>query len=86
MVDKAEDSHSKGETPVALGYDRIRFVGPVFFGDTVTLTYKITSIDEVRRRSNAEITVVNQRGETVASAIGILKWVKVHSSGGSKNA
>jgi 3-hydroxybutyryl-CoA dehydratase len=30
MVDKAKDSHSKGETPVSVGYDRIRFLGAVF--------------------------------------------------------
>jgi 3-hydroxybutyryl-CoA dehydratase len=25
------------ETPVSLGYDRIRFLAPVYFGDTVTV-------------------------------------------------
>ena len=28
------------ETPVSLGYDRIRFLAPVFIGDTVTVTYR----------------------------------------------
>jgi 3-hydroxybutyryl-CoA dehydratase len=76
MVDQAKDSHAKGETPVSLGYDRIRFIAPVFFGDTVTLEYVITGIDTERRRSHAEITVRNQRGEVVASATHILKWVR----------
>jgi len=75
MVEKAEDSHSKGETPVSLGYDRVRFVGPVFFGDTVTLTYTITDVDEERRRTTAEIEAKNQNGDTVAVATHILKWV-----------
>lgn len=78
MVDQAEDSHAKGETPVSLGYDRVRFVGAVFFGDTVTVTYTITDVDEGKRRSNADIQVTNQRGETVAVATHILKWVKSH--------
>ncbi len=78
MVEQAKDSHAKGETPVSLGYDRVRFVGAVFFGDTVTVSYRITEIDEVRRRSNAEIEVTNQRGETVAVATHILKWVKAN--------
>lgn len=77
MVAKAEDSHCKGETPVSLGYDRIRFIAPVFFGDTVTLTYRITAIDTGRRRSTADIEAKNQRGETVAIACHILKWVKI---------
>lgn len=76
MVEKAEDSHARGETPVSLGYDRVRFVGPVFFGDTVTLTYTITSIDVERRRSTARIEASKQTGETVAVAEHILKWVK----------
>lgn len=76
MVAQAKDSRAAGETPVALGYDRIRFTAPVFFGDTVTLTYTITEIDAVRRRSSAVIEAKNQRGDTVAVATGLLKWVK----------
>lgn len=76
MVEKAEDSHSMGETPVSLGYDRVRFVGPVFFGDTVTLTYTITSTDLERRRTTAQIEAKKQTGETVAVAQHVLKWVK----------
>ena len=63
------------DTPVSLGYDRIRFTAPVFINDTVTVTYRIREIDLERKRSRAEITVVNQRGETVAVAEHILKWV-----------
>ena len=28
------------ETPVSLGYDRIRFLKPVFIGDTITTIYE----------------------------------------------
>jgi len=76
MIEQAHDSHSRGETPVSLGYDRVRFVGPVFFGDTVTLTYTITAVDAVRRRTTADIEAKKQTGETVAVATHILKWVK----------
>ncbi len=64
------------ETPVSLGYDRIRFLKPVFINDTVTVTYTIDEIDAERRRSRSRIEVVNQHGETVAVAEHILKWVK----------
>ena len=37
-------------TPVSLGYDRVRFVGPVFINDTITVTYRITEIDRERDR------------------------------------
>ena len=63
------------ETAVSLGYDRIRFVGPVKFGDTVTVRYVIASIDTERRRATADITVTTQDGATVAVATHVMKWV-----------
>jgi len=72
-----EHTRDQGEeTPVSLGYDRIRFLGPVFLGDTITVDYTITDIDTVRRRSVADIKVTNQDGDLVAVANHILKWVK----------
>jgi acyl dehydratase len=64
------------ETPVSLGYDGIRFLGPVFFGDTITVVYTIETIDPARRRTTADIKITNQRGELVTVAKHILKWVK----------
>ena len=64
------------ETPVSLGYDRVRFLKPVFINDTVTVTYTIDEIDTERRRSRSKIDVANQNGEIVAVAEHILKWVK----------
>lgn len=64
------------ETPVSLGYDRIRFLGPVFIGDTITVSYHIEEVDAERRRTRARITIVNETGETVAVAEHILKWVR----------
>ena len=54
-----ERSSSKGidSTPVALGYDRVRFLKPVFLGDTVNVTYTICEIDEGRRRTRAKVDV-----------------------------
>ena len=66
---------SDEETPVSLGYDRIRFLAPVFLGDTITVHYQIVSVDEDRRRSVSDIRVTNQSDELVAVAQHILKWV-----------
>jgi acyl dehydratase len=63
------------ETPVSLGYDRVRFLGPVFIGDTVTVAYRIAGVEPERRRARAEIEVRNQDGALVAIAQHILKWV-----------
>ena len=62
-------------TPVSLGYDRVRFVRPVFFNDTITVTYTIKEIDRERNRSRAAIEITNQNGDTVAVAEHILAWV-----------
>ena len=71
----ADSRTNAEETPVSLGYDRIRFLAPVFLGDTITAHYEIVSIDEQRRRSVADIRVINQSGQLVAVAQHILKWV-----------
>ena len=67
-----DDPH---ETPVSLGYDRIRFLAAVFMGDTITVDYTIRAIEPERRRSTAEVRVTNQDGALVAVADHILKWV-----------
>lgn len=69
------DARDGDETPVAVGYDRIRFLKPVFLGDTVTVDYNFTEIDPDKRRTTAEIEVKNQDGELVAVAQHILQWV-----------
>lgn len=66
---------SPGETPVSLGYDRIRFVAPVFIGDTITVTYRVESGDAERRETRASVTVTNQAGATCAVATHIMRWV-----------
>ena len=68
-------SREAEETPVSVGYDKIRFLKPVFLGDTITVAYTVTEIDTDRRRSTAGIEVTNQDGELVAVASHILQWV-----------
>jgi len=66
---------SNQTTPVALGYERMRFVAPVFPGDVVTVAYTVKSIDAARHRSLADIVITNQSGATVAVAEHIMKWL-----------
>jgi acyl dehydratase len=61
--------------PVSLGYDRVRFLLPVFIGDTLTAHYRIDTLDPVRGRSEAACVVVNQQNETCLAARHILRWV-----------
>jgi 3-hydroxybutyryl-CoA dehydratase len=61
---------------VSLGYDRMRFLAPVFFGDTITVDYRIASIDREKLRASADIRITNQDGTLVAVATHLLKWVR----------
>ena len=63
------------ETPVAVGMDRLRFLKPVFIGDTVTVSYRIDRFDGTKRRTFAKVEVTNQDGELVAVADHLLQWV-----------
>ena len=68
-------SREAEDTPVSVGYDKVRFLKPVFLGDTITVAYTVSEIDVVRRRSTAGIEVTNQNDELVAVASHILQWV-----------
>ena len=75
MIEKCQGA-TTAVTPVSLGYDRVRFLAPVFIGDTVTLTYTIAEVDAEKLRSLADISAVNQNGVQVAVARHVMRWVE----------
>jgi 3-hydroxybutyryl-CoA dehydratase len=60
---------------VSYGYDRVRFIKPVRVGDTITVTYEVTSENAGEAKTYAEITAHNQHGEVVAVATHIMKFL-----------
>jgi acyl dehydratase len=74
--------HREGLTdfPVSSGYNKVRFLKPVFLGDTITAHYTVTAVDREGGRSLANVEVVNQHGEAVAVAEHIMRWAKKLSS------
>ena len=62
-------------TAVSLGYDKIRFIKPVFIDDTITVTYTVEEYDKNSKKSHSKIEITNQHSELVAVATHILKWV-----------
>jgi 3-hydroxybutyryl-CoA dehydratase len=60
---------------VSYGYDRVRFVKPVFIGDTLTVRYTVKEVDEAAGRSYADVKVTNQHGDVVSVATHILARV-----------
>ena len=68
------DRYDKGKwRGASYGYDRVRFIRPVFIGDTITVTYTITSMDEKEMKTYADVKAVNQHGDTCFAAIHIAK-------------
>ncbi len=61
--------------PVSLGYDRVRFLAPVFVGDVLTAHYIVESTDPARGRSEAACEVMKADGTRCLVARHILKWV-----------
>ena len=60
---------------MSYGYDRIRFVHPVFIDDTITVTAEISALSDHKRsperlgRVDELVTVVNQDNEVVLSLV-----------------
>ena len=61
---------------VSVGYDRIRFLKPVYFGDTLTIDYVIESIERERERTIAKIEVKNQKDDLVAVLTHVMQLVR----------
>jgi acyl dehydratase len=71
---RARERGSRG-TSVSLGYDRIRFLAPVFVGDTLTARYTILELDAASRRSRSKVEVVKAGGEVAVVGEHIMKWL-----------
>ena len=64
-----------GRPMVSVGYDRIRFIKPVYLGDTINIEYVITSLDRELERIISKVEVRNQQGELVCVADHIMQLV-----------
>ena len=71
----AKAAERTNETALSYGYDRVRFIRPVFIGDTLQVTYSVVEVDAARRRSTADIRFENQNGDLVAVAQHLMMWV-----------
>jgi len=71
---RAVERGSQGAS-VSMGFDRIRFLKPVFIGDTLTARYTIRELDPVRSRSRSLVEVRNQHGDVVVTGEHLMKWL-----------
>lgn len=64
---------------VSYGYERVRFIKPVFFGDTLTCVYTITEVDEESLKTYGTLEVFNQHDQICVAATHILKFFPLDS-------
>jgi 3-hydroxybutyryl-CoA dehydratase len=64
-----------GGTAVSYGYNRVRFIRPVYIGDTVTVTYTLREVDVADAKTYADVVVRNEQNQTVAAAEHILYFL-----------
>ena len=65
-------AHEVNPVSFSYGYDRVRFIRPVFIGDTISVVVEVTETrDDPKRPDHGfvheQATVLNQHGETVAA-------------------
>jgi acyl dehydratase len=72
---RARDRGSRG-TSVSLGYDRIRFLAPVFVGDALTARYTVLELDPATQRSRSRVEVLKANGELAVAGEHLMKWLQ----------
>jgi 3-hydroxybutyryl-CoA dehydratase len=65
---------------VSAGYDRLRFVAPVFFGDTILIRYEVVRIELDRDRIYASLNVTNQDGKVILVGEHVLRFVALEAA------
>lgn len=62
-----------GKACLGIGFDDIRFLRPVYFGDTITAIFTVDVVDETRMRVYSKGIMYDQNAEKVLTCAGILK-------------
>jgi 3-hydroxybutyryl-CoA dehydratase len=75
MMSRRSVERGAKAVPVSLGYDKVRFITPVFINDTVTARYTIEVIDPAEGRSRSKVEVVKSTGEICLVGTHVMKWV-----------
>jgi acyl dehydratase len=71
------------EVAFSYGYDKVRFIAPIFIGDTITSRAEIVEKREHAKKPDdfgivdEQVSVMNQRGETVLAFVHVYMVEKV---------
>ena len=69
-----QDASALENPSVSYGYEKVRFINPVYFGDTLRAIYTVTDIDEAQSKSYGKVEIYNQHEEIVCACTHILKF------------
>lgn len=75
MISQRARSRGSRGTSVSLGYDRVRFLKPVFVGDTLVARYTVVELDPEARRTRSRVEVVKANGEVAVVGEHLMKWL-----------
>jgi len=76
LISRRSVERGSAGTPVSAGYDRIRFVRPVFIGDALTARYVVEEVNDAAGRTRSRVEVTNQDGAVCLVGTHILAWVE----------
>lgn len=60
---------------VLYGYDKVRFIKPIYFGDTLTAHQTVAEFDSETNKMVSKVEVFNQRNEIVLAAQCLQKFM-----------
>lgn len=62
-------------TSVSLGFDKVRFLAPVFIGDTLSASYEIETVDIDKGRTRSTCAVANADRIQCVAATHVMRWL-----------
>lgn len=62
-------------TSVSLGFDKVRFLAPVFIGDSLTASYEIATVDLAKGRSLSACAVRKSDATQCVAATHVMRWL-----------
>lgn len=75
MISRRSMERGATAVPVSLGYDKIRFIAPVFINDTLTARYTVEAIDQEAGRSRSTVEVFKSTSTLCLTGIHVMKWL-----------
>ena len=70
-----QQKYDYGTPAVLYGYDKLRFIKPVYFGDTLTAQQTVAEVDHAGGKMISKVEIFNQREEIVLAAQCIQKFM-----------